>query len=360
VRAFFAALAIAASLFAETEASFSPKILYVSAEALPDSLYVGQVIPVVYNAVITERNFDRIETRIGGDDNGTGVKRISVNPSWRRVDENRRRLTVYYQILAPRVSFPPVETEITLLNGQKDVAVAPPIKAGASRLNANPQFCGVIADDLRVVSYKVERYSETQNIAAIEIQGEKSNLDKFTLGSIAQEQGIESIDNKLPETKMFYYAIIPSTLEEIAFNYFNPTSGDFKRIEFALDLSSIERKTDANLEINPNKRSFPWLNVMLLSLVCVAFIGVSIKTRKIAFLGAAALAVAIIFWLALRDEEITINTGAQIRLLPIAASTLFYVTDRPTRAVALKETKEYIKVLLPDQKIGWVKKEETQ
>jgi hypothetical protein len=354
------AIALASALFCETEESFAPKTLYVSVEPLPASLYVGQIIPVSYNAVVTERYFDRIETRIGGDDNGTGVRRISANPSWRRVDENRRRLTVYYQIMATRVSFPPIETEITLLNGDKDSASVASIRAGAIKLNSNPQFCGVIANDLQALSYKVERYSDAQNIVALELQGEMSNLDKFTLGAIAQEQGIESIDNKLPSTKMYYYAIIPPTIDEIAFNYFNPTSGDFKRIELPLDLSTIERKTDTNLEINPNKRSFPWLNVMLLTALCIALIGISIKTRKLAFLGAAAIAIAAIIWLAMRDEEVTIKSGAQIRLLPIANSTLFYITDSPTRAIALKENKEYVKVLLPDQKIGWVKKEETE
>ncbi|MDR2639286.1 MAG: hypothetical protein LBC09_05570 [Helicobacteraceae bacterium] len=358
MRLALAALLFAIALFADNE-GYQPKIIYVTAEAPSASLYVGQVVGIVYNAVITERYFERIETRIGGDDNGTGIKRLSANPSWLRVDENRRRMTIYYQIVAPRAVFPKVETEITLLNGDKDIAIAAPIRIGASRVNANPQFCGVIASDLKVISYKVERYSDAQNILAMELQGETSNLDKFSL-SIAQEQGVDSSDNKLPTTKAYYYAIIPPTLNEIAFNYFNPASGDFKRIELAFDLSGIERKSDANLEINPNKRSFPWLNTLALSFLSIVLIGVSIKTRKIAFLGAAAIAVAVILWLALRQEEIAIKTGAPIRLLPIATSTIFYITDHPIQATILKDKKEYIKILLPDEKIGWVKKEETQ
>jgi hypothetical protein len=350
-------LAIALALFGE-DASYAPKIIYVTAEPPNASLYVGQIVPISYNAVITERYFERIETRID-DDNGTGVKRLSANPSWRRVDENRRRLTIYYQIVAPRVSFPSIETEITLLNGSTDSTIAAPIRAGATRVSSNPQFCGVIANDLRVLSYKVERYNDAQNILVIELEGEMSNLDKFSL-SIAQEQGVESSDNKLPTTKTYYYAIIPPSITEAAFNYFNPTSGDFKRISLEFDLSGIEQRVDANMEINPNKRSFPWLNVLILSFISLALIGVSIKTRKLAFLGASAIAVAIILWLSLREETIIIKTNAQVRLLPIAKSTLFYVTDHPTQAAILKKNKEYIKVLLPDEKIGWVKKEETE
>ncbi|MDR1912137.1 MAG: hypothetical protein LBQ52_07330 [Helicobacteraceae bacterium] len=347
------------SLFAE-ERFLAPKILYLSSEPLPNALYVGQVIPVVYNATITERYYERLETRIGGDDNGTGIKRVSGEPRWLRVDENRRRLTMYYQIIAPRIAFPQVEAEITLLDGQSDVESVAPIKAGATKLSVNPQFCGVIAESLEVLAYKVERYSDTQNILAMEIKGELSNLDSFSLGAIAQEQGIDLNDRKLPTTKIVYHAIISPSLEEIDFNYFNPSSGDFKRIALKFDLSGIEVRSETNLEINPNKRSFPWLNVLLLSIVSLTLIVVSIKTRKLIFLGVAIVAIAVIFWLALREEELTIKTGAQIRLLPTATSTLFYITDRPTQAKILKENAEYIKVLLPDAKIGWVKKEETQ
>jgi hypothetical protein len=360
LRSLLLALALAFSLFAADEEPIAQKILYVTSEPLPDTLYVGQVVPIVYNAVITERYFERIETRIGGDDNGTGVKRVSGEPSWRRVDENRRKMTIYYQITATRAVFPQLETEITLLNGVKDVATVPALRAGAARLGSNPQFCGVVAENLEVVGYKVERYSDAQNILAMELKGELSNLDKFSLGAIAQEQGIDSIDYKLPSMKIFYYAIISPSVNEIAFNYFNPSSGDFKRIALALDLSEIAAKGDANLEINPNKRSFPWLNVMLLSLVSLALIIISIRTRKLIFLGVAIAAIAAIFWLAMREESILIKTGARVRLLPIATSTLFYITDRPTQATLLKENAEYVKVLLPDEKIGWVKKEETE
>ncbi|MDR3346977.1 MAG: hypothetical protein LBN32_00020 [Helicobacteraceae bacterium] len=333
----------------------APKTIYLTHEPLGQRLYVGEVAAITYNLLITEGGYERLETDIGA---GAGVTRIGSEPRWQFVDTNRRKLTIYYEITAPLIVFPPLKVEV-ITGGQIDTDAIEAISATAQRPAVNPQFCGVIAHDLSVVTHKVERFNNTHNIVAMELNGELSNLNRFSLSGV-EKQGIDWIDIKMPITRIFYYALIDPQQSEISFNYLEPISGDFKRISFALDLSNLGQRISTHTDINPNKRAFPWAKMMILSVAVITLIVAFFKTHKVLFLALVAVVAGLIFWIAIRDESIIIKAGAQVRLLPTGTSTLFYTTDRPTQAILLKEKSGFVKVLLPDEKIGWVKAEETQ
>ncbi|MDR0747845.1 MAG: hypothetical protein LBE89_08185, partial [Helicobacteraceae bacterium] len=127
------------------------KSIYLTYDPLPETLYVGQTIPVTYNALITDR-YLKLETLMG---EMAGVKKVASDGNWQIVDENRRKLVIYYQITSTRVTLPAIEAVMTLLDGSVDSSKTTPITATAQRIGTNPHFCGVIAEDLSVVSYKV-------------------------------------------------------------------------------------------------------------------------------------------------------------------------------------------------------------
>ena len=333
----------------------APKLLYLSHEPLPDTLYVGQTLMITYNALIAEPDYEQLSATLGESD---GVRRLSGDPVWRRVDDNRRRLTVYYQVTANRISFGSLDATLSLPNGAIDTARIEPIRAAAQRVGTNASFSGVVAENLTVVTHKLEQFNDTQNILAMELRGEMSNLEKFSLGNGVQDEGIDWVEHKLPVTRIFYYAMISPAQTEITFNYFKPSSGDFNRISFPFDMSNVSQRSSTHADINPKKRAFPWVNVLILLFVSIAAIAVFVKTRKPIFLVLVALVVVGIFWLVIRDDDAVIKGGVQVRLLPTATSTLFYVTDAPTNAIILKEKNNWVKVLLPDAKIGWVKADE--
>ncbi|MDR3163286.1 MAG: hypothetical protein LBT81_05465 [Helicobacteraceae bacterium] len=332
------------------------KSIYLTHEPIPETLYVGQTIPVTYNVLITDQ-YRKLETLMG---EMTGVKRVAADSAWQIVDENRRKIVIYYQITATRITFPSIEAVITLLDGSVDSSKVNSLTAVAQRIGTNPQFCGVVAEDLNVVSYKVERLNETQNILAMELTGSLSNLGSFTLGGSAQTQGFESQEIRQPLSRAFYYAFLDTAQSDVSFNYFNSVSGDFKRISLAFDLSNIDREISTHTDINPNKKSIPWMNLIVLLLVSITLIAVFFKTRKIVLLLPIVIVAALIVWIVVRDEKIIIKQQAQVRLLPTETSTLFYVTDKPTSAILLREKSGFVKVLLPDEKIGWVKKSEIE
>lgn len=335
-------------------AELKAKLIYLTPEPLPEQLFVGQVIEVTLSALIAEPNFEKIETVLTSS---SGVKTLGKEPQWVQIDENRHRLTLFFQITDYQPVLPNVRVMLWVAGEIADEALWEGPSRSASRVANNPQYSGVLAESLGVVTHKVEKFNDMQNILVMELNGTYSNLEDFSLNGI-ETQGIDWVDTKLPTTRIFYYALIDPEQSSISFNYFKPSTGNFQRIALDFDLSNLGQRISTHVDINPKKRAFPWLDVLFLALASVLLVFFFFRTHRWIFLGMVALTVLLAFWLIIREESITIREGAEIRLLPTSTSTLFYVTYRPTEATVLKEKDGYVKVLLPDEKIGWVKRQE--
>lgn len=334
-----------------------PKLLYISSEKIPEALFVNQTFSLDLIALVATKDFDEIATSVG---EMSGVTLLNNGFAWRKIDEDRHKLSLYFQITDKQIDMPTIRFHL-MRSGEEidDTIFNTGIKRAAS-VAANPQFSQVLADKLEIVTHKVERFNDEQNILIMQMEADNSNLKDFSLqDKDVITQGIDWSQTKLPTTKILYYATIPPTKENISFNYFMPTSGDFKRVDLALDLSAIGQKISTHSDINPNKKDIPWMNIFLLSITALSLIFLFIKTHKLFLLVVVAINAAIIFWVVVKEDVVLIRSHAEVRLLPTSTSTLFYKTDEPIEAKVLKTTDEYYKVLLPDEKIGWVKKSET-
>lgn len=333
-----------------------PKLLYLSSDKLPDTLYENQMFTLSLTALVAEKNFDEISTEIG---EMSGVRLLNSSFNWRKIDEDRYKLTLFFQITGSTILIPAIDLRLLKSFEVLDSARFDGLSKKVSPVAKNPQFSQVVTDNLEIGTYKVERFNDEENILVLELKADYSNLNSFNLtNNDIISQGIDWSETKLPTTKILYYAIIPPTKESISFNYFMPTSGDFKRVDLILDLSNLGQKISTHSDINPNKKDIPWMNIFLLSITALSLIFLFIKTHKWIILVVVAINAVIIFWVAVKDDVVLIRSSAEIRLLPTTTSTLFYKTDKPVEAKLLKTTDEYYKVLLPDEKIGWVKKTE--
>ncbi len=331
-----------------------PKLIYLTPQELPSTLYVGQSIELTVNALVTESNYDHFSVKLH---ESSGVRRIGPGPRWERVDDNRHRMRLFFRITDTQVRLPEIETRLYIDGALEDMATLELPARRANPVATNPHFTGVIANELEIITHKVERFGEGQNILVMDLQGHLSNLADFSLQGV-ETQGTDWVDDRPPQTRIFYYALIPADQEGVRFNYFDPTTGDYRRFDLSFDLSNLGQRISTHADISPKSRSIPWLEIFLLSVASILLILFWFKTHRNLFLVMVALTVVLAVWLVLRDERVTIQEGAQVRLLPTSTSTLFYVTYRPTEAIALKRKDGYIKVHLPDDKIGWIREEE--
>jgi hypothetical protein len=53
-------------------------------------------------------------------------------------------------------------------------------------------------------------------------------------------------------------------------------------------------------------------------------------------------------------SKIVLQKGVKLRILPTKNSTIFYITQEQTTADKLLVRDGYIKILLPNKKIGWI------
>lgn len=332
------------------------KLIYLTPDQPPKTLYTDQTFAFSIVALVAEKDFDELSTTIG---EATGLRQINQSPKWHKIDEDRYKITLFFQVTDTRVALPTVEISLVSNGEVLDSTSYDGASLSASKIAKNPQFSQVVANSLEVVTHKVERFNDEQNILIMELKADYSNLLKFQLTSDdIDSQGIDWSEVRLPTAKILYYAIIPPTKDSISFNYFVPTTGDFKRVDLALDLSSLGQKISTHSDINPNKKDIPWMNIFLLTIVAITLIFFFFKTHKWIFLVVVAINATLIFWLVIKDDTVLIKTGAHIRLLPTTTSTLFYITSAPTEAKVLKRKDDFYKVLLPDEKIGWVKRSE--
>jgi hypothetical protein len=340
---------------AEMLSPMRPKLIYLTPQEPPEGLYVHQTIEVQVDALVTESTYDRFTVNLS---DSSGVRRVGPEPRWERLDENRHRLTLFFRVTDTRPQLPALEAQLYIEGALVDRAMAHfPIRR-ARQVESNAHYTGVVAEELEILTHKVERFDEQQNILVMDMKGHLSNLGSFTLPGI-QTQGTDWVEEQLPQTRIFFYALLPNHQESISFNTFDPTSGNYQRFDIDFDLSDLGQNISTHADINPKSRSIPWLEIFVLFLASVLLILFWFKTHRNFFLVMVALTLILALWLILRDEQVTIQEGAQVRLLPTSTSTLFYVTYRPTEAMVLQRKDGYIKVHLPDDKIGWIRKEET-
>jgi len=80
--------------------------------------------------------------------------------------------------------------------------------------------------------------------------------------------------------------------------------------------------------------------------------------KKYIYLFLTLIPLIYIGYLAVPEEEVCIKEGSEIRLLPVDNGTIFETTK--VKELFLKEgsVKNFIKVQLKNEKIGWVKNED--
>lgn len=350
---FFILLSQGVSAEEANATSESERIIFTKPQMLPQTLYVNQVIEVSVDTIIAQDIFDTIESDFGQH---YGIEILTKHPTWYLKEQNTFSLTYYIKVLEPYIKIPDLAIRVTLGGEILDTGIEPGNTIRAKTIQPNNQFCQVVAEDLVVTNSKIDKYDDDLNIFVLEMESFLGNLEDFSLPFV-REEGIDWSQTEFPKTKIFYYGIIPNNMEQLEFNYFKPGTGEFKKKSITFDFSKFGQKTSTQIEINPNKKNFPYLRLMMLASLVLLFILVYLWRKKYIYLILAGL-VALYTLYTLRDRTISIKPDTQVYLLPTKNSSIFFTTGAVMRTELIKKRDGYYKVLLPDDKIGWIKEED--
>ncbi len=340
------------------------KVVYVKIPQLEDlennPVYIGQIIGVTYDLLLFDAEF--LEAKIKDELDKTQIELLSKMPKWKKVEKELFRATYYYKIKGAKASIPPLEVS-AFSNKDKyiDHSIAPKVTLQVTDLSKNPRYANVMAKDLQVVQYKTKDYDDKNNILVMEIAFKEATWEDFHIKE-AIKQGFDNASLnqiKAKEGSVFYYCVLPKTLQSLSFDYFSLSNKQFKTLSFSA--IPTQDTTGIQSDLIPKNNFLVFSNVALLAL-CVFFLVLFfIFGRKLIFLGLGILCLGfVLYHLLFTQKSALLLAHKKIRILPTQNSTILGLSKNEMPIKILGSHDDYYKILTPHEQIGWVKKDEVK
>ncbi|MDU9805672.1 SH3 domain-containing protein [Helicobacter pylori] len=340
------------------------KVVYVKIPQLEDlennPVYIGQVIGVTYDLLLFDAEFLEAKIKDGWDK--TQIELLSKMPKWKKVEKELFRATYYYKIKGIKASIPPLEVS-AFSNKDKyiDHSIAPKVTLQVTDLSKNPRYANVMAKDLQVLQYKTKDYDDKNNILVVELAFKEATWEDFHIKE-ALKQGFDNASLnqiKAKEGSVFYYCVLPKTIQNLSFDYFSLSNKQFKTLSFST--IPTQDTTGIQSDLIPKNNFLVFSNVALLAL-CVFFLVLFfIFGRKLIFLGLGILCLGfVLYHLLFTQKSALLLAHKKIRILPTQNSTILGLSKNEMPIKILGSHDDYYKILTPHEQIGWVKKDEVK
>ncbi|WP_187935905.1 SH3 domain-containing protein [Helicobacter pylori] len=340
------------------------KVAYVKIPQLEDlentPVYIGQTIGVTYDLLLFDAEF--LEAKIKDGLDKTQIELLSKMPKWKKVEKELFRATYYYKIKGIKAIIPSLEVS-AFSNKDKyiDYSIAPKVALQVTDLSKNPRYANVMAKDLQVVQYKTKDYDDKNNILVMELAFKEANWEDFHVKE-AIKQGFDNASLnqiKAKEGSVFYYCVLPKTLQNLSFDYFSLSNKQFKTLSFSA--IPTQDTTGIQSDLIPKNNFLVFSNVALLAL-CVFFLVLFfIFGRKLIFLGLGILCLGfVLYHLLFTQKSALLLAHKKIRILPTQNSTILGLSKDEMPIKILGSHDDYYKILTPHEQIGWVKKDEVK
>ncbi len=340
------------------------KVVYVKIPRLEDlennPVYIGQIIGVTYDLLLFDAEF--LEAKIKDELDKTQIELLSKMPKWKKVEKELFRATYYYKIKGIKASIPPLEVS-AFSNKDKyiDYSIAPKVTLQVTDLSKNPRYANVMAKDLQVLQYKTKDYDDKNNILVVELAFKEANWEDFHIKE-ALKQGFDNASLnqiKAKEGSVFYYCVLPKTIQNLSFDYFSLSNRQFKTLSFST--IPTQDTTGIQSDLIPKNNFLVFSNVALLAL-CVFFLVLFfIFGRKLIFLGLGILCLGFVLYnLLFTQKSALLLAHKKIRILPTQNSTILGISKNEMPIKILGSHDDYYKILTPHEQIGWVKKDEVK
>ena len=330
---------------------YANKVIYLSYDETPDRVVQGEIFTITLKALSTVKNFDDISYEFS---NYRGIKLLDEVP---QREQKGKFLYDTFHLLSTSRSIKLPDVKATLLASKEyDSTFIKGKTLNVIQLNPKKNFSNVIANSLELVKYKTTSYDTTHNIVIFVATAENANLHTMHFKNVFK-QGVESLNDSYLNSKITYFIVVDKRVENFTFSYFNLLKNRFERITIPIIVMDDSVTTQSDLK--PHDQSHNLQKIYVASAVAIfGFILILIK-RKYIYLAFILLPLGYIAYLSIPEESICIKKGAQIHLLPVNNGTIFETTQSSYFLLKEGQTDRYVKVKLNNNKIGWVKNEDT-
>lgn len=332
------------------------KLVYITDEVQNQSelRYVGEIMEVKYSVLVLEG----AQVRSIGFVEGAGVKIQNNDQSFETTDDGRLEKIVYFKILEKNFSLPRLEVIVEGAESS-DVSISKEALGNAISLFPNhPNFSAVVAKSLKIRNKSVRQYDEKNNIILLEIDAEMGNLEDFKLAGI-KRQGFENFNSIITRSNGLFYAIVSNQIPALEFEYFDLSAQTYKqeRVKNVANSANIA----INQEIAPINKVLVFKNITILFISLALFVAffirkIPLKIRIAMFVVGILLLLFVV--ISVNDKERGVITqDSYARILPTTNSTIIAKIPANTAVQIISKHNDYVKILTPDNKTGWVEKE---
>lgn len=322
-----------------------------------DLLYVHQIISLDLKLLVLS-DYSTIKTEFIFENNiqEASIEILNPNENWTlNTEDSSLRNTLYFKIKQPNYTIPQIKVSVNTNEGEASENTQS-ISGKAIKLDRQGSFSQVLAQDLKILDTKITNYDTHHNLAVFQFQSIMGNLFDFHLAAYTQ-QGIESKSGDYKQAEAFYYAIVPKDLNTIRFDYFNIKTS--KYTELQVENIAIEDRVSTQSDIRP-KNNYQFFKIASMIFFTIVFFGLYLYKRKLIFVLFGIITLGMLLYFLTLKTSATLKANVALRIQPTFNSTIILTTQEPIQVEILAQRSNYYKVLLQDDRIGWVKRNDLQ
>ena len=331
-----------------------PNDIIIKALNTPKQVYVGQIFSFTLSVDIQDNIAVDLQTILPETEN---LKWLSSNLRWDNDGKGVYKAQIYAEASAEAVKSPKITVNLKR-NGEFFQTAnltfsLPKIVA----LKSGEKYNHVVAQNLEVKKYKTNKFDDKNLIMIVEVNAQKGNIaDFFIEDKDIIKQGVDSTSGEFDAQSGYYFAIFSPEKTSIDFNYFSLAKKDF--VSFSLPVVVEDDEISTQIGLNPKQSKFEiYKNIGVYALFGIFLITFLFKRDAIFLVVVVGLG-AYILYSYNPFGGATLRQNKNVKILPTQNSSVFYTSKAEEKIEILGEREDYVKILLDDGKIGWVKKDD--
>ena len=329
---------------------FANKVIYTKYTEVPQRVVKGEIFNVTLKTLSTVKNKD-VKYRFK---NYTGLKILNHTPQreyrGKYIFDKFFFLTTRSNARLPDINAS-IESDI-----EYETSFIPGEKLNVITLNPKKNFSNIIADSFELVEYKTTAFDNKRNIIVLVARATNSDIGSMKFQGVFK-QGIESSTLSYQESRITYFVVIDKRKENFSFSYFNLKKNRFTLINIPIivDDDSVVAQSD----LKPKNQSHDRIKSFIALFIAFIAIIIIFVRKQYIYLIFVIFPIAYVISIYTESKEICIKEGSDIHLLPVDNGTIFETTTSEYHLLQEGSVENFIKVKLHNNKIGWVKNEDS-
>lgn len=326
------------------------KVLYLNYEQVPKRVVKGEIFSITLKVLSTIKDTNNINYEFS---DYKGLKPLNLIP-YREKRGKYLFETFYFLTIGNIAKLPNIEASITGYDSYKSTTLEGN-NLNVITLNPDKNFSNIIANSFEITDYKTTTFDDKHNIIIFIAEATNSDISAIKFNNVFK-QGIESITESYRDSKVTYFLIVDKGIENFSFSYFNLLQNKFLTLNIPIIVEEDSVTTQSDLK--PTSQSHEILKIKIATVITVAGLIFIIWRKKYIYLILILIPATYIGYLAIPSQDVCINKGAKIHLLPVNNGTIFETTQEQIHLQKEGSVTDFVKVKLPNEKIGWVKNED--